>query len=94
MGVPLRAGCAPLPEGKPMAVVHALRENKVALAGELEKGRYWRMRLCWKCQKDKPMATGKVYGLKGVSASTVAGKLPFVCLDCLNEKAARASAAN
>jgi hypothetical protein len=72
-----------------MAVVHAVRENRVALAGELQEHRHWRLRFCWSCQKDKPQATGKVFGRKGESAAVTAGKMPFVCLDCLNEKAAR-----
>lgn len=66
-----------------------LRENQVALAGYLNHSRGFRTRFCWECQKDKPVATGRIFGIKGASAVSNAGKLRFACAECEDARAKR-----
>jgi hypothetical protein len=66
-----------------------LRENQVALAGHLAHGRGFKTRFCWECQKDKPVSTGKIFGIKGANATLSAGKLRFACAECIEARAQR-----
>lgn len=54
-------------------------------------GRTFRMKMCWKCQKDKPAHEGKQSFLVSTKGGLNTGNAlkKFICLDCLNEKQAK-----
>ena len=56
-------------------------ENINALKAQQENNRQMlgHKRLCWKCQKDKPME-------KGVGLTFVGNLARFICLDCTQAK--------
>ena len=56
-------------------------ENINALKGQQENNRQMRghKRMCWKCQRDKPME-------KGVGLTFFGNLARFICLDCTQAK--------
>ena len=73
-------------------IINAVHENQKAIAGYQSHRLSFKTRFCWECQKDKPLTTGKVFGVKGANATVNAGHLRFACAECITARAERKAA--